>query len=253
MAQREAKDLSKVTKRHFRRTICNEYCTIREQQNMSGTQDTSCRTIKNTSIASDSKSSDNNIDNCYDNADNCYDIDFRRHTLPVESKCSSAVKEIFQSQKKITLANKIAHWIIVNNISHNVANELLSIMRSENLHVPKDCRTLLKTPSYCNTIVDIPLGAYIHFGIKEGILYTLNQNILKQNVNILSLTINIDGLPISKSSSSQFWSILMSIDLMEVSDPFIVGIYHGMRKPISVKKFLEAFVKEYLVLKKMVF
>lgn len=43
----------------------------------------------------------------------------------------------------------------------------------------------------------------------------------------------------------------MSIDITEFAEPFIVRIYHGMKKPESVTNFLNAsFVKEYLLLKK---
>lgn len=72
-------------------------------------------------------------------------------------------------------------------------------MRSENLLVPKDCRILLKTPSLCNDIVNMPPGAYIHLGIEKGIFEKIHQNIqLIDNLEILPLTINIDGLPLSK-------------------------------------------------------
>lgn len=123
-------------------------------------------------------------------------------------------------------------------------------MKSENLLVPKDCRTLLKTPSICNDIVNMPPGAYIHLGIEKGIFEKIHKNILTDNLEILPVTINIDGLPLSKSSKSQFWPILMSIDILEISEPFIVGIYHGFKKPESIINFLDAFVKEYLFLRK---
>jgi len=42
----------------------------------------------------------------------------------------------------------------------------------------------------------------------------------------------------------------MSIDLLEIAEPFIVGIYHGFKKPQSVMNFLDEFVKEYLFLNK---
>lgn len=42
----------------------------------------------------------------------------------------------------------------------------------------------------------------------------------------------------------------MSIDITEFAEPFIVGIYHGMKKPELVTNFLDAFVEEYLLLKK---
>lgn len=123
-------------------------------------------------------------------------------------------------------------------------------MRSENLSVPKDCRTLLKTPTFSSSIVNIPPGEYIHFGIEKGILHIMHQSMLSQNLDVLPLMINIDGLPLCKSSNSQFWPILMSIDLTEVSESFIVGVYHGTKKPESVTNFLNAFIEEYLLLKK---
>lgn len=42
----------------------------------------------------------------------------------------------------------------------------------------------------------------------------------------------------------------MSIDVIEVSEPFVVDIYHGMKKPQSPTTFLDAFVQEYLLLKR---
>lgn len=125
----------------------------------------------------------------------------------------------------------------------------MSILRSENLPVPGDCRTLVKTPLVCNNIIDMPPGAYIHFGIKKGICHKIQNVSSQKKLNILPLAINIDGLPLSKSSNSQCWPILMSIDIIGFTEPFIVGIYHGMKKPDSVTKFLDAFVEEYLFLK----
>jgi len=54
----------------------------------------------------------------------------------------------------------------------------------------------------------------------------------------------INSLPLSKSSKSQFWPILMSIDLLKISEPFIVDIYHGFKKPDLIIDFLNAFVKK---------
>lgn len=189
-----------------------------------------------------------NILNTYNSTDGYKNINLVCNSFEIKSIHSNVDKDIFKSQSKITLADRIAHWIITNNISHNSANELLSILKSENLPLPKDCRTLLKTPSVCN-IVNMPPGAYIHFGIEKGIIEKIKDILTRDNLEILPLTINIDGLPLSKSSKSQFWPILMSIDLIEISEPFIVGIYHGFKKPESVINFLETFVEEYLHLK----
>jgi len=61
------------------------------------------------------------------------------------------------------------------------------------LLVPKDCRTLLKTPLLCN-IINMPSGGYIHLGIERGICEKMHKNILIDDLESLPLTINIDGL-----------------------------------------------------------
>lgn len=231
-----------MTNRHFRRIAFNKYCKAREKLHTNKIiQHSFCNAnILNTI-------NENNNVNEYKNVNSV--CNFPKSIEQSVQYCNID-KDVFESRNKITVADKIAQWIIKNNISHNSSNELLSILKSENLPVPKDCRTLLKTPLLCNDIVNIPPGEYVHLGIEKGILEKMHKNISTDNLEILPLTINIDGLPLSKSSKSQFWPILMSIDLLEISEPFIVGIYHGYKKPESVKNFLDAFVKEYLFLRK---
>lgn len=61
----------------------------------------------------------------------------------------------------------------------------------------------------------------------------------------IKININIDGLPLSKSSGSQFWPILISIETnMMYTEPFVVGMYHGMSKPNDANEFLRPFVEE---------
>ena len=71
---------------------------------------------------------------------------------------------------------------------------------------PLDYRALLHTPR--NYVFrDVNPGQYFHFGL---------QNYLEKVVsvpieNVLEIMINIDGIPISKSSGSQLWPILAMI------------------------------------------
>lgn len=71
----------------------------------------------------------------------------------------------------------------------------------------------------------MPPGAYIHLGIEKGIFHKIHGSVVEKKIDFLPLTINIDGLLLSKSSKSQFWPILMSIDITEFAEPFIIGIY----------------------------
>lgn len=59
----------------------------------------------------------------------------------------------------------------------------------------------------------------------------------------IELLINIDGLPLSKSSSSQLYPILCSL-FEYPHNIFVIGVYHGYEKPTSANKLLEDFVQE---------
>lgn len=60
------------------------------------------------------------------------------------------------------------------------------------------------------------------------------------------MIVNIDGVPLYKSSNQQFWPILVKIP--EIHDsPLIVSIFSGMKKP-CINEFLEEFVNECLSL-----
>ncbi|KAJ8910893.1 hypothetical protein NQ315_014221 [Exocentrus adspersus] len=81
-----------------------------------------------------------------------------------------------------------------------------------------DPRTLLKTPNSYEVIEIEGGGSYYYFGIEK---------------TIILLSVNIDGLPLSKSSGSSFWPILCLItSIKKLEDKvFIVALYHGSEKP----------------------
>lgn len=152
-----------------------------------------------------------------------------------------------------TLHHKLCKLSSDYNISHNAMNEILSIFRSEgHNNVPKDVRTLLKTPTTYN-IINIRPGFYIHLGIEFMLKPVLKmyQPYFNTSINNIKLSFNIDGLPISKCSKSAFWPILMSIINIPVliNKVFTVGIYHShLKKPDVVEEFLNPFVEEVLTI-----
>uniref|UniRef100_A0A2S2NIQ3 DUF4218 domain-containing protein n=1 Tax=Schizaphis graminum TaxID=13262 RepID=A0A2S2NIQ3_SCHGA len=106
----------------------------------------------------------------------------------------------------------------------------------------------MKTPKL-HEISNIGNGNYTHLGLK-----TMLQPILihfKCHISTtLKLGINIDGLPISKSSKSQLWPILISITNCKVLSKYVlpIGIYHGTKKPKCVNEFFNPFIIELLEL-----
>jgi len=91
-------------------------------------------------------------------------------------------------------------------------------LKPEGLDIPKNIRTLMKTPKN-HKIVENSDGSYIHLSIRNMLIpYLIIQNALLYILShILNIRINIDVLPISKSSKSQLWPILISILNLKVT------------------------------------
>ena len=95
-------------------------------------------------------------------------------------------------------------------------------------------------------VSEINGGSYHHFGVSSGIQYLL----LRASpdsfsvADTLVLQINIDGLPLFKSSNTQFWPILGRLVDPFRTEPFIIGLYVGYTKAGDVNTFLQHFVAE---------
>lgn len=144
---------------------------------------------------------------------------------------------------------ELADWAIHCGIAKNHLNSLLRLLKKHSCfkNLPTDSRTLLLTPKSYEIKSVLP-GQYFHFGLEKSISDILKTTRIKQSINfsnknLLKLQINIDGIPLTKSSGSQFWPILGSLDCY-TETPFIIGIYHGLKKPECSNMFLEDFVVE---------
>lgn len=150
-------------------------------------------------------------------------------------------------------SQSLAKWAINSNIPLNTVNSLLGVLQSyEGIPIPalpKDARTLLKTPSHLiNSYREVEPGIYFHFGLETGI-YKHLPNTLIQTLNNIKIAIGIDGLPLAKSSGSQFWPILAYIifgPLQRKSKVFLVGLYHGYEKPKNSDCFISDLVTELI-------
>lgn len=166
---------------------------------------------------------------------------------------TTAQNIIVQENKDADFLKHLTSWAVKTTLSHNSFNELLILLR---LHtsikgIPKDCRTLLKfDTSIKKAVIPLPPGQYYHFGIKEGLLQTLKQLPDFSTLgNTLNISINIDGLPLTKSSCSQFWPILGHLDDIQESMPFPIGVFQGNSKPNDSNMFLSWLTNEFISLK----
>jgi hypothetical protein len=146
------------------------------------------------------------------------------------------------------LPERLADWARNFGIHLNALSALLSILHDDHPCLPKDARTLLGTVNVTG-IRNVAGGEYYHFGLKSAIVPQILSGCLSANTCI-SVQVNIDGLPLFKSSNVQFWPILGMIDSEQMKCPFAIGVFCGTGKPTSLSDFLLDFVDECKILEK---
>nr|CAI5827680.1 unnamed protein product [Callosobruchus analis] len=163
-----------------------------------------------------------------------------------EDNCVENKHEIFKLD--------LVQWSINENIPHSSLKKLLQVINKTypDIHLPKDPRSLLKTQKSVG-VRDIESGGtYHYFGIEKTINMLYNQyNVTTADSNdIIKLAVNIDGLPLSNSSNSTFWSVLCAItSIKELKGIiFLVALFHGSVKPKHPNILLNDFVAESIQL-----
>ncbi|XP_071635929.1 uncharacterized protein [Temnothorax longispinosus] len=139
----------------------------------------------------------------------------------------------------------LATWCKTLNIPMTHADALLKDIRKHKCFrtiFPSAIRTILGTPK-STQIKIVPPGEYYHKGLVNELVRVLS----KHNIENVNLTLNIDGLPLFKSSGQQLWPILISV--AGIPGEIMVGAYCGEKKPNDINLFLEEFVNEmsYLI------
>lgn len=142
------------------------------------------------------------------------------------------------------LSAQLAHWAKNFQVPHNAVNNLLQLLRVHHPDLPKDTRTLLKTPRHCD-VKEIAEGSYHYFGVETSLVKILLPKVdsLKE-ADQISLQCNVDGIPLFKSSNVQFWPILGKVKQPFTSDPFTIALFCGTKKPTCIAQYLGDFVQE---------
>jgi hypothetical protein len=147
------------------------------------------------------------------------------------------------------LSKLLAEWAVSFNISLTALGQLLSLLHKYHPSLPIDARTVLQTPR-STAVKQLSDGEYYHFGITHNLQNILAGSSLEifQNEDILKVQLNIDGLPIFKSSGLQLWPILGMLKSPCESKPFTIGVYAGNKKPGNLSEFLADLINEVLEL-----
>ena len=123
-----------------------------------------------------------------------------------------------------SLKENLVWWVNKFKVSQVATKCLLQFLKPYIPNLPSDPHSFLHTPRQYD-IKQVGNGSYYHFGIANGIISQISN--LKYSGRSFSIQINIDGLPISKSSKIQFWPILGLIKELKSNEPFVIGIYCG--------------------------
>lgn len=109
-------------------------------------------------------------------------------------------------------------------------------------NLPKTYKTLLQTPRNIE-VSEWEDGSLMWYkSIQKNLDFMNLQEYLRKNGRVV-IDVNMDGLPLSKSSPLKFWPIpgyLVGTENM----PFIIGIYFGKKDPNDVNAYLYDFVLE---------
>jgi len=180
-------------------------------------------------------------------------VDVKQSTddfLPVLSDSGSDLssdEEVINESSE--LQKDLAMWAIDHKLTHAAIGGLLGILRKWFNDLPKDPRTLLHT----NTSLisrEVAGGSYCHIGIANGISDKISKSSASGSGTV-ALQVNVDGLPLYKSSSAQLWPILGMVEnyrdfelSRECGSPFVIGVFHGHSKPLDLDEYLRDFVDE---------
>jgi hypothetical protein len=155
---------------------------------------------------------------------------------------------------------------------------LLRILKSNGdlKFLPIDARTLLKSTRNKLQFESVPPGHYHHIELKS-VLMSFLEGLKSKGKPVpkqILLFMNVDGISLTNSNSSEFWPILFRVlgklsSLLRVFYcmlhyifflsyavgyayvfQFIRGVYRGYGKPNDVNQFLSAFRDEFIKLRR---
>lgn len=160
-----------------------------------------------------------------------------------ESVLSDYNDEESTTNNEIDYGNFLINWKFTHNVTNAALNDLLSFLQKNgHPYLPRDSRTLLKTPK-AREVIDVNPGKYVHIGLELSLTTILSN--AEEELDQICLDFNVDGLPISRSSNSGFWLILGKIhNSRKCNKVFVIGIYHGYNKPSCFSQFLRPHIDE---------
>lgn len=133
------------------------------------------------------------------------------------------------------LAEKLAVWANEFHVKHNAVDKLLHLLHLAGHRLPLTARSLLKTTK--NVLVSCKSGMqYVYLGICKQLHRFVERmpTSAMEGLQELEISLNIDGLPLFKSSSTCVWPILCAVVNVKPAQVFPVALLCGSSKPIDL-------------------
>lgn len=120
-----------------------------------------------------------------------------------------------QSLLEKKVKTSLVDWVVECNIPRSHVNNLLKRLNNDAglTYLPLDWRTLMSSKRGKVKVIDMPPGQYHHLEVEPS-LHAILVSMEARGMPIpdeMYILFNIDGLPLSNSSSSDFWPILCKV------------------------------------------
>lgn len=146
--------------------------------------------------------------------------------------------ENFGDSSNLSLNEKLKNWYTKYRPPRKCVEELVSILKEEKL----DIHTFYKC--HINIKPDIEKtsgGSLLYIGLCRQ-FEKLSQSVaFPEQINI---DINIDEMPLFKSSKTKLWPVLIRVNNIAGSPVFPIAVFLGNKKPNNLEEYLEKFVNE---------
>uniref|UniRef100_A0ABD2XEQ3 DUF4806 domain-containing protein n=1 Tax=Trichogramma kaykai TaxID=54128 RepID=A0ABD2XEQ3_9HYME len=149
----------------------------------------------------------------------------------------------------IDFEKRLGDAFLSTNMTHVQMKKILDVLHTHPCfsNLPKDPRTILKTPRDSAPIQLIAGGEYLHLGFEVAVELILNSTPSNFIPPTLLIDFFTDEACLDKRSNIRIWPIEIRIPNISHCEPEIVGVWKGDKKPTSAVELMKPFVDDVLV------
>lgn len=160
--------------------------------------------------------------------------------------------EYLPDTQNVCASTALAEWARETNVPHTAVDSLLKCLKqidpSTLSELPNTARTLMSTNKKPVSTKPLSGMEYTNMGVKSSLLANLKRYTreIRDGVEMLEISLNVDGLPLFQSSKKGVWPVLCQIHL----DPptvFPLSISFGKSKPSNLD-FLRENIDELVTI-----